>query len=940
MSTLLAALARPATRWPGRVIALIAGVTLVLGVAATNLEMETDLAEFGSDDSEIVAALDRVEAEFDRSGAAVQVIVDAGEGGDVLDASGLAALREVEAVIAEELSEQVRDDADGNPRIVSLGGPLVERLERDGATADAAGDAQVADAAGEVLAEQPALAALTSADRDLDAGSARAATVLAELDPDLPTSDRVDAAERLQAGLGIDEGLTSELGEATVAVSSPELTNEELERETQQEAPLLLGLALLAVIAILWLLLRSVFDVVVGLVGLATTLAWTFGLIAVAGPGMLDWVGPLSQVGVVVPVLVVGLGIDYAVHLTSRYREQRVAGQSPPVAARTAVRTVGAALVVATVATAVGFATTAAAPLEVIADFGVFTAIGVVVAFLVMALLVPAARVLRDRQTPRRARTARELPIGRVMGRAAGIAQRGPVAVLLVAAAVLAVAGVAATDLSTQFDRDDFVPEDSDVGELHDRQDELFAGELTETTYAIVDGDLTDPDVVEALRSGQDNLADVEHVRTDPAGQPQATSVVSLLDTAHAEGGVDGAQPAGEQGPQEAEEPGEAPDAGETPAQGDAADLDEVYERLGDERGEEVERFLRDDAGAALVEVRTSGGDGGAEQLGEDVADAFAPVVEAGAQVSVASEAMVIAEMADDLRDFQAQSVAVTLLAVLVLLAGYYGVTRRRPMLGVIAMIPSVTSAVLILGTMGLLDVSFDALTATLTAIAVGIGVPYGVHVVNRFTEDHARAGDIAVASRRMLATTGGALAGSALTTFGAFVVLSFSGLALIGRMGLLGAAGIAFALVAAVLVQPAALVLWARAQARRQPSAHRPAGASEQPAAAVLLLALARQITRDAQRVEAGAAPTRLLTAAAAMGSRRGLVPDDPSEVARRARTTAHTRMVPLAVTAVTRHRPPAPHHLAGLGSRRQPGDVPAPSTSTPTDRSDHADP
>jgi uncharacterized protein len=112
---------------------------------------------------------------------------------------------------------------------------------------------------------------------------------------------------------------------------------------------------------------------------------------------------------------------------------------------------------------------------------------------------------------------------------------------------------------------------------------------------------------------------------------------------------------------------------------------------------------------------------------------------------------------------------------------------------------------------MGLLGISFDAMTATLTAIAVGVGVPYGVHVTNRFEEDLARCDDADEACRTTLRTTGGALVGSALTTFAAFAVLSFSGLALIGRMGLLGAAGITFALLAAVALQPAALLLWAR---------------------------------------------------------------------------------------------------------------------------------
>lgn len=153
---------------------------------------------------------------------------------------------------------------------------------------------------------------------------------------------------------------------------------------------------------------------------------------------------------------------------------------------------------------------------------------------------------------------------------------------------------------------------------------------------------------------------------------------------------------------------------------------------------------------------------------------------------------------------------------VLLLVAGYYAVTERRPMLGVIALVPATISASLVVGFMWLLGISFNVLTATLTAIAVGIGVPYGVHLVNRFVEDLGEH-DPDTAISRTLASTGGALVGSALTTLAAFAVLAFSGLPPIRSLGLLGGAGIAFALLAAVLVEPGALLAWAR---RRHPSA------------------------------------------------------------------------------------------------------------------------
>ncbi len=774
MSFLLSAFSRPATRWPARVLLALLLVTVLAGVAATGLVMETDMAEFGREDSEIVQGRDRVTEEFDRSGAAIQVIVDTGESGNVFTSAGLRRLDEVTEIVERELGDDLRRDDDGDPRLRSLAPALHGTWAQAGADTAGVTDDEVATAAARSLAARPELAGLTSADRDVQTGTARAVTILAELDPGLSSSERVAAADRLREPMGIPEdGFGSSFGGIDVVISSMELTNDALQQETQDEAPLLLALAMGVVALVLLWLLRSVFDVLVGLGGIIATVVWTFGLIAVLGPGHLDVVGPVSQVGVVVPVLVVGLGIDYAVHLTTRYREQRALGQDAPTAAKTAMHTVGGALVLATVATAVGFGVTGMAPLEVIADFGIFTAIGVIFAFIVMGLAVPASRVLRERRLGPSARAPRGLDLRSVLGTVSRAATSRPVLPLLLALIVVAGSLWLAVDLETRFDRDDFVPDDSEIGAVLALQEELFDGELTETTYVLIDGDATDPDLLGAIREGHDDLADIDAVRTTAGGRPQATSIVTL------------AGPSG--------------DGAEAPA------------------GTERNRFVRDDDGALLVEIRTNAGDSGAANLADGLERAFSGVEEAGGSLVVTSDAMIIAEMADELRDFQLQSIGTTLVAVLLLLSGYYAVAHRRPMLGVISMIPPVLGTSLLLGTMGLFDISFDAMTATLTAIAVGIGVPYGVHVTNRFAEELRHEEDPVAAGARTLATTGGALVGSALTTFGAFVVLSFSGLALISQLGFLGAAGILFALLGATLVQPGALVLWARGHDRRR---------------------------------------------------------------------------------------------------------------------------
>lgn len=770
-----------ATRYPRVVIAVLLVLTFGFGGLASTNQFEVDLTQLGREDAEPVQAMERVRDEFGDPAAAVQVIVDAGPGGNIFTADGLQAISAAEDVAIEALGADVRTDGAGRPQVISINAALKQ------AVGPGADDARIGVATVQLVAANPQLAALVSDDIDLSTGSARATIVMLLLDQQLTRSESTDAGERVKAAFA--SAPPAALADVPVTVYGLGLFESGMLDAMRSEAPQLFGLALLVVLLILALAYRSAFDVGIAFAGLVGTVIWTFGFAALLGPSNLGWTGPLSQLAVIVPVLLVGLGVDYSMHLTARYREERAAGQLPAHAAGRTLHTVGAALVLATVATATGFAATATAPLQLLADFGIFVAIGVVCAFTIMALLAPASRVLRDRRRATAGATAvRKLALGRLLRGPAVLARRAPAAGLVVAGVLTGASLLAAAGLETEFDRDDFIPEGTEIKAVLDHQSEVFGAGVTEATYVLIAGDLTDAAVAQAVWAAQQDLAGVPDVRT-VGGNPQVRSVFSLAASVLGPGAE---------------------------LFTDGTDLEDVYDRLRQVVGDEqVAQVLAPDAGSGLVHIRTTAGDAGAERLHQDVERVFAPVEGAGASVAVTSEPIIIADMNQDLGLFQARSIGLTLTVVLALLIAYYAAARRRPMLGVIAMIPAIVGASLILGTMWLLGFNFNALTATLTAIAIGIGVPYGVHVVNRFTEDLEAVPSI-TAVTRTLRSTGGALTGSALTTLGALVVLSLSGLPPIRSLGLLGGTGIAFALLAAVLVVPGALVLWARRHERR----------------------------------------------------------------------------------------------------------------------------
>ena len=809
MSWLLERMARAVARTPGRVLLALVVVTVVLGGFASQQTTDADLTSFAPD-SELARAFERVEDDFSGGGARIQVIVDAGDGGDILSSDGIAAANAIaDAVRAEESVDLAR----GERGVVTFAAPVAGALEAQGIeVADA--DAEEIAAAAEVAYEDPraaqALGLLSG-----EPGESQAGLVIIELDPSLSDSE---AAEDQLAAADAIAAVDARTSEVEIDAFSQAILSDQLQTESQEEMPRLLGVSLLLIVGILAFQYRSASDVALGFAGLIVTITWMFGFGVLLGPDFLGVVGPFTQISTVVPVLLVGLGIDYAIHLNSRYREEQNHGVPPERASATAVRAVGGALVLATVTTVVGFLTNVVSPLPPMADFGIFTAVGVLSAFIVMALLIPSARHVLDARPRGQAKVerrrekaaAKEAAGGKasasglsaVMGRTAAFAEHIPRITLAVAAVVTVASGVAATQIETSFSQDDFIPADSEPGIVLDKVDQLFGGDLTEETYVIVDGDVTDPEVLAALEQAQAELADTEFVRTS-AGEAEVTSPLTLLSRLAIQN-PDFATAAGA--------------LGYDPAQGlaDDADVEALFE-LAREVAPDLTAQVFGPAGeSALVSIATNAGQEDAQAAADAIEAAVAPLRDAGLETVVVSQFLVFDEVLDAMTDSQTQGIAITLFAALLLLIAYYGVVDRKPLLGAITMVPSVAVVGWILGTMVLLDISFNVLTAMVASIGIGIGVPYGIHVTHRFLEDRRRYDSVDEAVRQTLTHTGGAMAASAATTAAGFGVLVFASLEPLRQFGLIVALTIVYSLLAAVLIQPACLKLWGEWRARK----------------------------------------------------------------------------------------------------------------------------
>ena len=126
---------------------------------------------------------------------------------------------------------------------------------------------------------------------------------------------------------------------------------------------------------------------------------------------------------------------------------------------------------------------------------------------------------------------------------------------------------------------------------------------------------------------------------------------------------------------------------------------------------------------------------------------------------------------------------------------------------GLITALPVVLITGWILGGMYLFDFTLNVITATITAMSIGIGIDYSIHIVQRYRHERRDGYSITDSMTRSLQTTGPSLLAAAGTTVSGFMVLAFAKIGMIHSFGILASLAIVFALIGSVAVLPAVLV-------------------------------------------------------------------------------------------------------------------------------------
>jgi predicted RND superfamily exporter protein len=542
------------------------------------------------------------------------------------------------------------------------------------------------------------------------------------------------------------------------------------------ESGMLAGAAFAVIAGLLFFFFRRPIGVIGPLVVVFLSI-----MVCLAFVSAMDW--RLDMMFMMVPTLLIAVGVADSVHIIAEFQAYHAELGDRREAARRTLYLVGTPCLLTSLTTAAGFASMSVAPIKAISHLAVYSAIGVIAAFLLTITLL-FVFLSFGRRHPRRALTDREklrAKGGRTFQGFLDAVTRFDIrhrrSILVVAAGVFIVSLLGASRLTVDSNfLHEFKPEDP-LRQSVEHVDEIMGG-----TYSFIY--LFDAGESE----GTKNPAVLQEIE---AFQNAANEHTELVKKSYSIGDV--LKDLNRSFHEDDVSFEVLPESRELVAQ-----YLLLYEMSG---GAELPDYLTGDFSRASLEVRL-------KAVATSELQGFAEEMEAfqlenpseASEIRVTGIGALWLELMKYITTSQIRGFLIAFTVIAVLLC----IVFRSVKIGMIAMVPNLSPVVLTLGFMGWIELPLDYVRLLIATVAIGISVDDTIHHMTRFDLEFRRTGSYHEALRISMSDVGRALIITSVVLVCGFMVFRFSAMDGMSSFGSLLAGTIGVALVADFLLMPA----------------------------------------------------------------------------------------------------------------------------------------
>ena len=494
------------------------------------------------------------------------------------------------------------------------------------------------------------------------------------------TSDKKDAAIIIQLSKNADyDKILQETKNAIkgktvkMTLTGPLPISKSTEKRSERNMKIIFPVAIALVTLVIFIFHRTFKSVIIAFIPPAYSIIITFGILGIVWPG-------LTPFSIAIGALLLGLGVDYSIHLMNRYAEEKV--ESLVTRVEKTLRSTGKAVLLSTVTTMIGFGSLMISSMSPIIAFGFACVIGILFCFISSCILVPVLVILlrfeKLGELPGWKRVARFVADNKLR--------------MIVLATVIAFFSVACFPMiKTDVNYLEMAPQDDPVIQKMYEYSEKFGGG-GQFNVVLVEGDITNPDVIKAIKEFQDKLK-AEGIKSFSIADVLVSPIFKKLS-------------------------------------GTRAGIKFILDKMSDDE----KAFVSKDYSKTLILFYVSPTLSMKER--ESIVDkvdwiaATTPIPGGSISMATGTEAINVA-INNMLFDQQTRSMilAIALVAIVVI------IIFRSPFYGMVSLIPVIFVLMWEPGLLTSLDISLSVVTISIASIMIGTSVDYGIHITQRIRE-------------------------------------------------------------------------------------------------------------------------------------------------------------------------------------------------------------
>ncbi len=527
----------------------------------------------------------------------------------------------------------------------------------------------------------------------------------------------------------------------------------------------LLPIVFVIIALILLLSFKSFRGVLLPLLTAGIAVIWTIGIMVVTGY-------ELTIISNIIPVVLLALGSAYTIHVLNSINQSKEKDRKQ--ALIKALTYIIIPVILAAVTTAIGFVSFVfGAYLTMIKDFGIFTAVGTLIALLLSIFFVPAlisAFSMYRKKIETDQPEKENILTHKILQPLVTLLFKHPKYSLTAWGILLLLSIGGMFFIKTSVNMADYFKKDNPTRVSEDVMQKKFGGSLP--VFVVFEGDMQSPEVLKMMIK-------TEHFMKEDPNIDMTQSVADLVEQ------MNDAMGEGKMIPD------------------DKAKIEQLWFLLD---GQDVmTQLVSEDLDKGIIQsrfasVETKNIDEFTSKMNKFIQENKSENI----KLELTGMPSVYVKLNNSLIQSQYSSLIIAIIMVLLIV----GLMLRSISKGVYATIPIIATILILFGFMGITGIPLDIATVLVGSIALGIGIDYSIHIITGFNFHLKETGDAEKAIEKTILSSGNAVIINVLSVAAGFLVLIFSQIVPLQNFGILVAISMFGSGIGALTLLPVILIL------------------------------------------------------------------------------------------------------------------------------------